>query len=848
MLKNELKSINDTNIVNNSVSKLDINELSLKNKSILLKINDIKKILLIINLNFKNKIKEFNLLKSDINKLEQNIEILLKDIRNKNDNIFIERWDILLSRLTIFEELGNGILLNEKLSNSEFCSIYKEILSFRDFYYQLLNKYNLKEIIWNINLEIEKIAFLSWNTDNTYKNIYDLINSKIINITILSVEISFIKINLNDKLKSGNNNIDIKISIGGITETLKLNIKDVILNENDSFDFIKAIFKNIINWKLDTSNTYNDILKLIEIEIKKNDNIKNNFTLELINKNAKSILEVGNNKRIFIKIIFPNNTYNFDIIIATILNKINEFNFNKIDKIITNKTTDNTYNDILNEIQLRIRTLSNELKIKLLNIDLNDKLSKGNKIIGIIVIYNEEKTNLNFIIKDVKVSISDLKKLIEKFLNQKFIFNNLNENFTFSDLNQKLIQKLIQNFGIDNNRIKIKNYYLDNKIVINNKGEISKRIEISVDNDTTNYEVNFIIKLSDQELVKRLKIFLRQLFDFNLNKDNKIKEFILKLKDNLKENFGQNIINRVIITNPKENFVLDENIKFLSLHTFNIKVDNNISFEMQLKIKLLLTNEQVKNILLHFLDNIFDFNLNENSTISDLISKIKNQLAFEFNEEILEQIKFNNKNELIKLEQKSKVIVEHSLIIQINDKIEIEKIVKLKLKFSKDKLKRELHSILDTRFKFELDEKITLDLLLNKFQISLENKLNLINSNRIIIKPIGQLLKFNNKGENEINLNFFIDNSFVFNKFLKFTIVFSFKELQNRFIESVGSKFIKIIHSVKPFEEMLKKLRLGLNDEFGFETANRIKTVINNSRDLDIIIDSKFSLSIILRT
>lgn len=846
MLKNELKFINSTNIVNPSSSKVNINELNLKNKLITEKIDNIKKILSVINLNFKENVQEFNLLKTDINELEQNIEILLKDINKVTDAIFTDRWNILLLRLTIFEELANEILANEKISNSELCLIYKEISSFRDFYYQLINRYNLIEIIWDINFQIQEIELLSWNTNNTYKNIYDLINSKVSNISILPIRILFLKINLDDNLKSGDNNIDIRIEIDGVIEIIKLNIKNVILNERDSIIFIRNIFKNIMNWKLDSTNTYNDILKLIEIEIKKNGNVKNDFILELINKNIKSNLEVGTNKRIFIKIIFSDNIYNFDIIIASVSYKINEFNFNKINKIITNQTTNNTYQDILNEIKLRIKTLSNELKIQLLNINLNDKLSKGTKVIEVIVNYNDEKNNLIFTIKDVQLSYSDLKQLVKTFFTQKIIFDNLNENFTFSDLNRNLTQKLVQKFNDDNNRIKIKNYYLDNKIIINNKGEVNKEIEISIDNNTVNYEVNFIIKMSNQELTKRLKIYLRQLFDFNLNKDNKIKDFLLKLKANLKENFGQNTANRVIISHKTEDTVLDQNIKFLTNNIFSIKVDNNIAFEMELKIKLLITNEQLKNSLWYFLDKIFDFNLNENNTIIDLIDKLKNQLAFEFSKEILEQIKFSHKNKFIKLDQGTKSIVSHNLIIEINNKIKFEKIVIVKLKFTKSKLKNELQLLLDTRFKFELDEKTALDSILNNLQILIKNKFDLINSNRITIKSISEILKFNNKGENEVNLSFFIDEIFIFNKILKFSIVFSFKELKNRFIKSVDDKFFPIIFKVKPHEEMLKKVRLELINEFSAETANRIKTSINNNRNLDINIDNNLALSIIL--
>lgn len=805
-------NVNLTNLLVIEKANTTINELISINAEMEAILDKVKTLVFNDDIFYK-RVNELEELQIKINNTENKIENLLKNIKfNKNEQ-FEKRWKDLTRRTFVLQNLSCDILIDANFNSIEVYTFYEKIAAISGVYDSLLNKYSLKDLIIKINNELQTINGMSWNTDNTYQEIHNWMINKTKKITHEEINFKFQAINnLDKKLSAGDNLINLIINITNISEQMVLKIQNVILSEKDSFKFINNIFNSAMNFNLYNTNTYSDLLKLIDIKIKQNSIIKIPFKLSLINNRNDDKLDVAKNKEIEIKIAFPKNFYNFNVLVAEIKGGIEQFNFSKINKIITDKTTDHKYNDILNEIKKRLEVLSKYFTVELINVNLDNYLIVGDRDFLVNIIYGDYSKKIIFTIRDIRLSNKHLKEKVEQFLEQTFDFDfneNYNQNNLISILNNKLRQILKND---DFNRIKINNCDLKAEF-INDKEETFSKLKVIIDNIELIKKIKFMIRFSEQELEKRAKNFFKQIFNFYLASNDTISSFILKLTESFKRNFGERNQKRVVISSKNSKNILKQANKIIVYHNFQIKVDNNINkIKIKTKLKTDITNLKIQ------LKQIFGtpFIFNQEFRDAELIKKIWVILTFEFGEEIQEILTISYLK-MLGSNIYSNFTTHNINILFENEKEEDNYRVRVQERFSKEKLKQNLSHFLKKRFFLnELNENATLKSVYETFQNELEEQFGTDNANRITIDRINELTKVtpNDEGEDYWDLKFYVDAQFVLSAQLKFEISFTAIELKNRLIKFLDKRFDLNLYENATLKDCIKEFREKLISNF----------------------------------
>lgn len=566
---------------------------------------------------------------------------------NKNDKIiFQNRWNTIIDRITYLDTILNDILSNGDIDHFEFCNTYKEIFSFLEWYNAFLYKYNNIELIWLIIDQINKVIKKQWSTDNKYQDFLDQVLIDILKLKEVNrdLKISLINKNLNDHFLIGDNEFEVKIIFNKINELVKLKIENVIYGKNNIWDIIQQIFKVPMNWKLDNTNTYLDVLKLIENTI--NDSIKNIIVkIKLIDNKLNDELTPSSNKTITVELDINNDIKKLDITIKKISGRIDSINFNSLDKKIIDMNTANTYKDVFNKITIRVRQLFKELKVDILNKDLNVNLSLGTETIKTHISYKKEYEKIDFILEDV---VLDDNTIISRF--DYFFKNEYDWDFNTDNIGKNVLDRLIKEFQKNLGHltfskkviIKLEDVDLLNKnINTSGNGKVTYWINIKVGSNNKKYQLHLKnIIFSRKDLTNKLRDLFAIEYDWNMSTDNIGKNVLKKISDVIKEKLFIKDFNRLSINLFNNS---DDNKKNNEGHTywkFLIRIDG-------ISISSSLTILKLKNIILSNKDLFFKikkyfndrenpddaFNLNGlrgNSTYNDVLNKIKQEIKKEF--------------------------------------------------------------------------------------------------------------------------------------------------------------------------------------------------------------------------
>ena len=564
-IKYNIKNLNlekNTNIKNNK-------NLQTKKNTIIKQIQDIENENIKINIEIQNintkltdEIINNNKLflenkKNNINKLEQDIELLLRslktDINNNINNITkllndkqqIETENI--EYMNLIKNLENkNISLKENIKQNTIIN-YKKIIANNDKFIKnkQININKLKNTIETLQNSIKQE---SYNTNpeaktnkskliENNKNITKTINTKkniIKNNTITNIPNDIIK-EQQDKFDNYTELLNKKETIEKLLET----INNDLTNKQNVIKKLECI-KYDPNCQFCIKN--NNIMNFLELE---KEIIKTKQEYENIYKNLENInLEINLIKPIILK------KHNTDTILNN--NKILEKENQELNKeiellekeIIINKNQIKIYDN-------NIKEYNNIIKIQKANINIKNKIAKNKEELSIL----ENSINTEYInyIKQIETekemtenlqkNYSELENIKLKYDNNLLILSNINKNIIEHENNKIIIQ---ENKKI-NNEIK------------NKKAEIMKLKK------EKNQEYDTFIK--NQETYKILNDNIRT---------NQIK--ILEYNNN------KNKIENDIINNTKNIEIIEDNIK---------KIENNIQLNKKLeKINISITNNK----------------------------------------------------------------------------------------------------------------------------------------------------------------------------------------------------------------------------------------------------------------
>lgn len=612
--------------------------------------NNLKSIQQIVNnnnLDMASKIEKINQLRKKIEIAENAIEDILKNISKNDTATFEHRWGAIIDRITHLDVILNEILVNENSDHFEFCSTYKEIFNFIEWYNVLLYKYNNIELIWIIIDQINKVIKKQWSTDNTYKEFFDQALIEILKLKEVdkSLKISLINKNLSDHFLIGNNEFELKIIFNKINELVKLKIENVTYGKNNVWDIIQQLFKVAMNWKLDNTNTYLDVLKLIENKI--NGAVKNIIVkVKLINNKPNDDLSPGSNKTITVEVDINNNIKKLNVTIEKISGRIDTINFNNLDKKIIGMNTANTYKDVLDKINLRAKQLFKDLKVDILNKVLDANLSLGTHTIETHISYKKEYEKIDFILEDVILDDNTIISRFENFFKNDYdwAFNTANTGKTVLDRLIKESQNILGQLTFSKRiTIKFEEDNLLNKNISANgiSGNVEYLINIKIGLNNKKYKLRLKnIIFSRADLTSKLTGLFKVEYDWNMTTDNIGSDVLKKLSAFIKEKLFIKDFNRLNIKLFNSSDNNEKNDEDTTQWKFLIQIDNSSisSSSTILKLKNILLSDKD---LFYKIEKYFNYRNNPdeafnlkglkgNSTYTDVLNRIKQEAKKEF--------------------------------------------------------------------------------------------------------------------------------------------------------------------------------------------------------------------------
>ena len=766
MIKEREKIINE---YNNKIIELT-NEIERKDEQLKLMVNFSK------NLNNENKTNVKELTKQAV----QTIKLFYSNI-NKNNDMFEDENSnkILISDKDDFN-LKN--FENDIITNKEKCSFKIQDAIKSHLFIPNNNKYLTKEFLINMNFNTELIKIELYSSLIREFQIVDFLNE------------IFRKIKLNNNNEESFNNITLKIinlknsfEING-KEKEKLILENIKLNER-----IKELDLYVIKMK----NDFSDKLKKMKDKI---ENIINAFGVRI---------EMCNDKYTQLK-----NKYINEVSILKSQNSNDKIEINKLKAMLNN-------NDNLNEIPFQDMYSNNN------NISFNPKIIDEENNIPINNFNNDYNYRFNSITKPISFKLSPSQSIKDM---------NYNNNF--------------DNEQLDNNNNNQFNYNNPVPFLNFNNSSIPQNETIRNNNNESFNEKNYKIKKLENEKLKDEISRLKEEIINLLNEMNKLRENINSNNNiNNKENDIQKPCNNCIYFENKINDFINE----ISLNQFKDIKKFYLNFEKELKkfqskLSNLITQisymkqqipsekinkknnfiELINDIqkLLNILSNIFNKNINDNSSKVPILQKI-----FDFmNKIIYQQIK----NESIEsdsstnsdFQDNKKNILNNKLIKKENIFEKINIII-----FSTSEL-RKFHYIYDNK---------SLEEIIQIYIEKCENIKNLLNNIRLNI-------------DTELTEN---EENYVYNKNNESNIFLnsSYKIVNEEIIKLKKKEFeheslVELIKNYLVSAEMIFKI--GKNNEIIYQFLDKLYQIFEQTVNFKIddfedigIFDRKFSIQLL---
>ena len=766
MIKEREKIINE---YNNKIIELT-NEIERKDEQLKLMVNFSK------NLNNENKTNVKELTKQAV----QTIKLFYSNI-NKNNDMFEDENSnkILISDKDDFN-LKN--FENDIITNKEKCSFKIQDAIKSHLFIPNNNKYLTKEFLINMNFNTELIKIELYSSLIREFQIVDFLNE------------IFRKIKLNNNNEESFNNITLKIinlknsfEING-KEKEKLILENIKLNER-----IKELDLYVIKMK----NDFSDKLKKMKDKI---ENIINAFGVRI---------EMCNDKYTQLK-----NKYINEVSILKSQNSNDKIEINKLKAMLNN-------NDNLNEIPFQDMYSNNN------NISFNPKIIDEENKIPINNFNNDYNYRFNSITKPISFKLSPSQSIKDM---------NYNNNF--------------DNEQLDNNNNNQFNYNNPVPFLNFNNSSIPQNETIRNNNNESFNEKNYKIKKLENEKLKDEISRLKEEIINLLNEMNKLRENINSNNNiNNKENDIQKPCNNCIYFENKINDFINE----ISLNQFKDIKKFYLNFEKELKkfqskLSNLITQisymkqqipsekinkknnfiELINDIqkLLNILSNIFNKNINDNSSKVPILQKI-----FDFmNKIIYQQIK----NESIEsdsstnsdFQDNKKNILNNKLIKKENIFEKINIII-----FSTSEL-RKFHYIYDNK---------SLEEIIQIYIEKCENIKNLLNNIRLNI-------------DTELTEN---EENYVYNKNNESNIFLnsSYKIVNEEIIKLKKKEFeheslVELIKNYLVSAEMIFKI--GKNNEIIYQFLDKLYQIFEQTVNFKIddfedigIFDRKFSIQLL---
>ena len=766
MIKEREKIINE---YNNKIIELT-NEIERKDEQLKLMVNFSK------NLNNENKTNVKELTKQAV----QTIKLFYSNI-NKNNDMFEDENSnkILISDKDDFN-LKN--FENDIITNKEKCSFKIQDAIKSHLFIPNNNKYLTKEFLINMNFNTELIKIELYSSLIREFQIVDFLNE------------IFRKIKLNNNNEESFNNITLKIinlknsfEING-KEKEKLILENIKLNER-----IKELDLYVIKMK----NDFSDKLKKMKDKI---ENIINAFGVRI---------EMCNDKYTQLK-----NKYTNEVSILKSQNSNDKIEINKLKAMLNN-------NDNLNEIPFQDMYSNNN------NISFNPKIIDEENNIPINNFNNDYNYRFNSITKPISFKLSPSQSVKDM---------NYNNNF--------------DNEQLDNNNNNQFNYNNPVPFLNFNNSSIPQNETIRNNNNESFNEKNYKIKKLENEKLKDEISRLKEEIINLLNEMNKLRENINSNNNiNNKENDIQKPCNNCIYFENKINDFINE----ISLNQFKDIKKFYLNFEKELKkfqIKLsnLITQisymkqqipsekinkknnfiELINDIqkLLNILSNIFNKNINDNSSKVPILQKI-----FDFmNKIIYQQIK----NESIESDSSTNSDFQDNKKNILNNKL-------IKKENIFEKINIIIFSTSELRKFYYIYDNKSLEEIIQIYIEKCENIKNLLNNIRLNI-------------DTELTEN---EENYVYNKNNESNIFLnsSYKIVNEEIIKLKKKEFeheslVELIKNYLVSAEMIFKI--GKNNEIIYQFLDKLYQIFEQTVNFKIddfedigIFDRKFSIQLL---
>ena len=649
--KNENNHFNNNNYIINSEKKIISQNIDIFHNNAFLKNENLSK-------KFEQKKTKGNKKKNNMNNLEKNEanknHKKHNNIINNNNNILNEKKGIKIN--TISKKKLNEKIINYKHNNNE----------------EETKKNISNKSINNMNLKNIKISKKDTKTSTDFSNKKSELKQKNINIYLKSLKKSNILLinntkgnNKNSKNKSeekintnSNKNLKKIVRIKSVEKKPKtnLNSKESTLNKKNINNL-----NNIVNYQFTTkknktyfvsndgakvfNNSSNNIHKLQKNEINKNNNTKNNIK-KINNKNNNNV-EISNYINIdtfpqLKKYLYINNKNesmnSFRITDNYIKRSIspnanNSSFYSKIqsNKLIMNKKTKQSNNNEKKEFNLNGNNKEHKNFFKNEERKNNMNMRYSNNI---------NNTETYFYLNDTNFDLSKSTKNKNNYLfNSNNCFTYTKGNRHLSPINTYKTQRIFSSFCS-----KINNKENKDMNDLNTTYKFIKRTSAVLKNNKNFYKKS------------KMKINIDKILNINFSSSIHRNKFQANLLSNDKENIQtlsnkkkyNNYMKKNISTNSsfidfQIPLVPEENVHVISLKTMKYNQFVNSNQLIFYKIKKILRNDKIMNIIIFYLTNVDIFNLSlvnklcYKITIKKILKIIMNKIIIG-NEKLVEKI------------------------------------------------------------------------------------------------------------------------------------------------------------------------------------------------------------------
>ena len=595
-IKNDIKKLKKINLISKKTKSVYLDDLKKKNftfynlefnvfmikKNIKeyendlndykIKIKNLKKLLNVLNINFKSDYKNFYLNLKNYLKQKQILFKIFKFLNVKNYQNVIEKFNLIQKNnnnlINKFNYLNSSLIKK----NSKLSDLKNELKNLNIQINQNNNnfKYELKE---NVKITLKLIEKIKLNNNNLqiklekkyefFENILNFILDyiqKMFDSLHHPMILNFYKIDKKYINKFPNylirlNNLHLKIEI---KETkFNKNFLIFILTLFKDFEYyFKQIFSNVE--KLMFYSYYNKNLK----------NLNKNFNF-LFNSNSKEI------QNYFIELIENSFSNNFKIKLNYKENEI----FQNEKKRVKNKSTNPQINNQFFKLKKNIKKFGNSHKNQISKNNLLQKysnyiLNNSYSLTKLTFNSNFNNNNLNEIYNDLIFHPKKHFNLIDKYTNEmvnddfiknkeknqrlKMIQNKTLKIKNFIEKKGKILKKsnstLENNFYYNNSEIELTN---ENESDLNKIENVSKNLNFFKNKSKKIFEIN--LKNEEKNLLFKRKNDLRnlELFYYNRKNNNNNKTFYENNINNLyfiyKKNFNDKFRNKYLSRNKKKN-------------------------------------------------------------------------------------------------------------------------------------------------------------------------------------------------------------------------------------------------------------------------------------------------------